>query len=277
MAYQLSKNFIQRYGPWAVVTGASDGIGKEAARVLAENGLNLVLCARREPALQALATELIANHAIQCRVVAVNLATAGGNAQLMDAVRDLDVGLLVAAAGIGTSGDFIEGDFAQEEQMLMLNCAGVLHQSSLFAQKLVARGSGGIVLVSSMLAFMGTPRAAHYAATKAYVQSLAEGLHEELKPLGIDVLASAPGPTASGFADRANLRMPFALSSRVVASRTLSALGKRGTVRPGGLSKLLGWSLATAPRWLRVKIIGVVMRGMTAHHDQRQVSAGGVP
>ncbi len=132
------------------------------------------------------------------------------------------------------------------------------------------------MLVSSMLAFMGTPRAAHYAATKAYVQSLAEGLREELKPLGIDVLASAPGPTASGFADLAGLRMPFALSSRVVASRTLAALGKRGTVRPGWLSKLLGWSLATAPRWLRVKIIGGVMRGMTAHQEQRRVGAGGV-
>jgi short-subunit dehydrogenase len=227
-----------------------------------------VLCARREPALQTLANELGRVHGVQCQVVAADLSSSAGTARLMDAVQGVDVGLLVAAAGFGTSGLFLDADLADEEQMLQLNCTSVLQQCRLFAPRFADRGRGGIVLLSSVLAFMGTPRSAHYAATKAYVQSLAEGLREELRPLGIDVLASAPGPTMSGFADRAGLRMTLALQPRVVAAVTLAALGKQGTVRPGWLSKLLGWSLSTAPRWLRVKIIGAVMKGMTAHQQR---------
>jgi len=141
----------------------------------------------------------------------------------------------------------------------------------------MSRGHGGIVLMSSLLAFQGTPGSAHYAATKAYVQSLAEGLREELRPLGVAVVASAPGPIATGFAARANMRMSMSLGPRVVAAQTLAALGRKTTVRPGWLSKLLGWSLATAPRGLKVKIIGRVMAGMTAHQradaDPAQPSA----
>lgn len=265
--HDLGPAFRVRYGPWAVVTGASDGIGREFARVLAENRMNLILCARRATELQALASELRALHGVECRVVVADLSGKAGAELLAEAVADADVGLLVAAAGFGTSGRFVDADPAEEEQMLMLNCFSVLQQCSVFARRFSDRGRGGIVLLSSVLAFMGTPLSAHYAATKAYIQSLAEALHEELQAAGVDVIASAPGPTASGFADRARLRMKVALSSRTVAAVTLSTLGKCVTVRPGWLSKLLGWSLATAPRSLRVKIIGTVMRGMTAHQS----------
>lgn len=118
--------------------------------------------------------------------------------------------------------------------------------------------------MSSVVAFQGTPMSANYAATKAYVQSLAEALRHELRPSGVDVVASAPGPVASGFAARARLRMAHAATPEVVARATLAALGRRATVRPGGLSKLLGWSLATAPRALRVVIMGRIMGGMAA-------------
>jgi hypothetical protein len=116
--------------------------------------------------------------------------------------------------------------------------------------------------MSSVVAFQGVPRAANYAATKAYVQSLAEGLRAELRPLGVDVVASAPGPVHSGFAERAGMRMGLALTPSAVASATLAALGRRGTVRPGWLSKLLGWSLALLPRWVRVRVMALVMGGM---------------
>jgi uncharacterized protein len=121
------------------------------------------------------------------------------------------------------------------------------------------------VLMSSLLAFHGTPLSANYAATKAYVQSLAEGLRAEWSAHGVDVIASAPGPIDTGFAKRADMRMAQTLPAAVVARQTLAALGRRGTVRPGWLSKLLGWSLATAPRALRVTIMGRIMGGMTAH------------
>lgn len=263
--YKLPSSFLRQYGSWAVVTGASDGIGREFAQVLAENGFNLVLCARREERLQSLAAILQRDYGIDCEIVAADLSQPEGIARLHRLADEHDVGLLIASAGFGTSGWFLDGELANEQQMLSVNCAAVLEQCLHYSKKFAARGKGGIVLMSSVLAFMGTPRSANYAATKAYIQSLAEGLRAELKPLGVDVIASAPGPIATGFASRANLQMAQSLKPRVVATQTLAALGKQGTVRPGWLSKLLGWSLATAPRSLRVKIIALVMKGMTSH------------
>ena len=127
------------------------------------------------------------------------------------------------------------------------------------------RGNGGIVLMSSIVGFQGTPFAAHYAATKAYVQTLAEALYVELAPMGIDVIASAPGPTNSGFASRAGMKLGMALNPEDVAQSTLKALGKKPTILPGFISKLLTYSLAFLPRWARVQIMGSVMRDMTSH------------
>lgn len=251
------------YGPWAVVTGASDGIGRAFAHELAAAGLDLVLVARREVVLQALAAELTHRHTIRVRVVAVDLADPAGPATLLAATDDLDVGLLVAAAGFGTSGPFLDGDLDAELDMLAVNCRAVAALSHAFGKRLAARGRGGLILMSSLVAFQGVPRAAHYAATKAYVQSLAEGLHHELAPRGVDVLASAPGPVHSGFAARAAMTMGLAQTPREVAVASLAALGRRATVRPGLLAKLLELSLKLLPRWGRVRMMAVVMRGMT--------------
>jgi uncharacterized protein len=257
--------FAKRYGPWAVVTGASEGIGREFAHELAARGLHLVLVARRRPLLDALAAQLHAAHGIRCRVIAADLGQAQAVQSLAEATQDLDVGLLVAAAGFGTSGPLIEAPLAAELDLVAVNCSALLASSWHFARRFVERGRGGLVLMSSLLAFHGTPRAANYAASKAYVQSLAEGLRVELAAHGVQVVASAPGPVQSGFAARAGMRMSAALRPDQVARDTLDALGRRTTVRPGGLSKLLGWSLALLPRWGQVKVITAVMRGMTAH------------
>jgi uncharacterized protein len=123
--------------------------------------------------------------------------------------------------------------------------------------------------MSSIVGFQGMPNAAHYAATKAYVQTLAEALHFELAPLGIDVLASAPGPTRSGFAERAGMRMNKALQAKDVVLPTLSALGHRPTVLPGLLTKALTFSLWPLPRSKRVMIMGRVMKGMTQPRTTR--------
>jgi short-subunit dehydrogenase len=261
-------NFSHRYGPWAVVTGASDGIGQAFARWLARKGLNLVLVARRESALASLAAELRLTHGTNCRVLALDMSAPAASKELADATADLDVGLLVAAAGFGTSGPLLDGPLAAEAEMVDLNCRAVVEQAWHFGQRMGRRGRGGVVLMSSLLAFQGTPRAAHYAATKAYVQTLAEGLRVEWAPLGVDVIASAPGPIRTGFAARANLRMAQALPAEVVARVTMRALGRKTTVRPGWSSKLLGWSLAALPRWGRVTIIAQVMKGMTAHQGR---------
>lgn len=251
------------YGPWALVTGASDGIGRAFAEELARRGLDLVLVARREATLASLAGELMRTHGIATRVVALDLGRPESPAELAAATADLDLGLLVAAAGFGTSGPLVETDLDAELDMLAVNCAAVLATTQTMARRLVARGRGGIVLMSSLLAFQGVARAANYAATKAYVQTLAEGLRAELAPHGVAVLACAPGPIRSGFANRAGMRMGFAEAPQAVAAASLDALGRAGTVRPGWLSKLLEASLLGAPRRLRSRILGQVMAGMT--------------
>jgi short-subunit dehydrogenase len=133
--------------------------------------------------------------------------------------------------------------------------------------RVTARGRGGIVLLSSLVAFQGVPRAAHYAATKAWVQSLAEGIGPELQARGVDVIAAAPGPVRSGFAARARMTMGATDSPAAVARGTLAVLGRRTTVRPAALSRLLEFALAFLPRRGRVRMMGVVMTGMTRGAD----------
>jgi len=262
-----AEKFRSKYGPWALVTGASSGIGLAMATCLAELGLNIVLVARRPAALEQHARELMDRFGTATRVLACDLSKEGAVAAILSEVGDLDVGLVVAAAGFGTSGPFVENDSGEELEMIRVNCMAVAELSHAFGRRLISRGRGGVVLLSSLVAFQGVPRAANYAATKAYVQTLAEGLHRELKPHGVDVLASAPGPVASGFGARARMSMGFAQRPDEVARGTLRALGRRTTVRPGLLAKALEASLATLPRAGRVSIMGRVMAGMTQRSD----------
>jgi uncharacterized protein len=262
------EGLLARYGPWAVVTGASSGIGRQMASSLAEAGLDLVLVARSRDLLEEMAEDLAARHGIEARAAPADLRL--GTGAIEAATRGLDVGLLVAAAGFGTSGPFLDSSLEEELDMLDVNCRAPLQMSLHFGRRFAKRGRGGIVLMGSIVGFQGTPNAAHYAATKAYVQTLAEALHAELTPLGVDVLASAPGPTDSGFAARAGMRMGRALTPAEVALPTLHALGRKPTVLPGLLSKLLAYSLAPLPRRARVRIMGRVMGGMTEHRTAKR-------
>ncbi|MDZ8054657.1 MAG: SDR family NAD(P)-dependent oxidoreductase [Aulosira sp. ZfuVER01] len=259
------ERFRTRYGPWAIVTGASSGIGREMALRLAESGLNLVLIARSQAVLEQMSADLAAKYGIESQVISLDLARETGVETLAAVTGGLDVGLLVAAAGFGTSGSFLDSALEQELEMLNVNCRSLVALIWYFGRRFAKRGRGGMVLMSSIVGFQGMPNAAHYAATKAYVHTLAEALHVELAPAGVDVIASAPGPTNSGFAARANMRMGMALNPVDVAQPTLDALGRKSVVLPGLLSKLLTYSLMPLPRWMRVQIMGQVMRGMTKH------------
>jgi uncharacterized protein len=261
----FQKRLKNRYGAWAIVTGASSGIGREMALRLAESGLNLVLVARRQAILEQMAKDLSDRYGIEVRSVVQDLAVERSLETLAVQTHDLEVGLLVAAAGFGTSGAFLNSRLEQEMEMLNVNCRSLLGLTWHFSQRFAQQRRGGIVLMSSIVGFQGMPFAAHYAATKAYVQTLAEALYVELAPLGVDVIASAPGPTNSGFGDRAGMKMGKALSAAEVAQGTLQALGRKSTVLPGFLSKLLTYSLVPLPRWARVRIMGSVMKSMTKH------------
>lgn len=259
--------FKEKYGAWAVVTGASDGIGRAMALEVAARGLNLALVARRKDRLEALATEIEKAHRVSTRVVACDLAVPGAGTEVLDALSDLDIGFLAACAGFGTAGKALSIPLAEELAMIDVNCRAAYEMTRLCAERFARKGRGGILLMSSIVAFQGAPNAANYAATKAYIQALAEGLRPDLARSGIDVIASAPAPVESGFAARARMVVGKAETPETVARQTIAALGKKATVRPGFMGKFLGGSLSTLPRFARTIVMGSIMKGMTKHHD----------
>lgn len=257
-----------KYGPWALVTGASSGIGKELARLLADSGINLVLAARREQLLAEISGSLKQVYPIEVQIFTGDLSNMETVHHLIASTKNLDIGLAILNAGFGTSGSFVNSGLNEELNMVDLNVRSLLIQAHHFSRQFEEQGRGGLILVSSMLGFQGVPYSANYAATKAYVQSLAEALHLELKPSGVDVLAAAPGPVNTGFSERANLNMAKALEPKDVGAPILRALGRKATVLPGWLTKLLTYSLATVPRAYKVKIMKQVMGGMAAHQQK---------
>lgn len=257
------EHFKAKFGPWAVVTGASSGIGRELAKHLADAGLSLFLVGRSLTALNQLSEEIRRRNAqIECRVLAVDLAERDAAQVVMEFTSKTDVGLLIASAGFGTSGPFLDNPIERELEMLDVNCRSVLELCWYFGKRFGDRGRGGLVLLSSIVSFQGTPWSAHYSATKAYVQVLAEGIRSELLSKNVDVLAVAPGPTKTGFADRAGMKMGSALDPAAIAPEILRSLGRTTTVLPGFLSKLLVYSMIPLPRWARIKIMGGVMKSM---------------
>jgi uncharacterized protein len=173
---------LDRYGPWGVVTGASDGIGREMARQLAAAGMHLVLVARRREALDELATDLTARHGIATRVIAADLAREGTPAAVMRATEDLDIGLLVAAAGFGTSRPFLDASWDAELDMLGVNCRAVLALCLAFGRRFASCGRGGIVLMSSVVAFQGVPQAAHYGGDESLRANARGGVARRTRP-----------------------------------------------------------------------------------------------
>ena len=229
---------------------------------MAGRGLKTVLVARRLEQLEQLAHSLEKTYASESLVLSADLSTAAGLARVDEATAHLDVGLFVTSAGFGTSGPLLDANLKVEHELIELNCYAVLHACQLFGRRFRQRGSGGLILLSSLVGWQGTPWSANYAATKAYVQSLAEALSVELKAANIDVLASAPGPVRSGFASRAGMTMNTTVSPRTVALASLNALGRKETVIPGLLSKALTWSLLPLSRSMRSRVMGSVMSRM---------------
>lgn len=257
-----SHRLVRHYGGIAVVTGATDGIGRAFAEKLAETGFDLVLVARRNAELEQIAAALTAKHGVRVEAMPADLSIPTSSARLLEALRKRDIGIFVAAAGFGTSGPFIRNSIDAELQMIDVNCRAVVELAYGIANGMADRRRGGIILFGSLVGWQGTPAAANYAATKAFIQTFAEGIGEELKASGVDVLSCAPGPVDTGFARRANMKMGATDSPTQIAAESLAALGRRRTVVPGRVGKLLTLSLALLPRRARIGIMGKVMSGM---------------
>jgi uncharacterized protein len=170
------KNFKEKYGPWAVITGATDGIGLSMAKIIAAQGINLVLISRRIQILDKLAHELSAINNIKTLTIALDVSSIGATQFIIDKIQQLDIGLFIAAAGFGSAGEFLALDLSNEINMIEVNCKAVVEQSHYFANLMMKNKKGGIILFSSIVAFQGTPLSTTYGATKAFMQSFAEGL-----------------------------------------------------------------------------------------------------
>jgi len=254
-----------KYGEWAVITGASSGIGLELAKQLADAGFNIIINSRHPDKLKAVENELREKNNIEIIIVDADVSETSGTEKIISASQNLNVGLLVVSAGYGSSGLFIDSSIHSEINMLRVNCEALLYITHYFSQRFATQKRGGIILMSSMVAFQGVPYAANYAATKAYVQCLAEALAVEMKPFGVDVLAAAPGPVESGFGLRANMNMNISLKTSQVGVPILKALGRKSVVLPGMLTKVLMYSLRATPRWGKIIIMQKVMQGFTKH------------
>ncbi|GAC1303196.1 MAG: SDR family oxidoreductase [Mucilaginibacter sp.] len=253
-----------KYGDWAIVTGASSGIGLELAAQLADSGFNLILNARNEDRLKNAERQLKRNN-IQIKLVITDVSESEGVEKIIQAAKGLNVSLLINNAGSGTSGLFVDSSLHAEIKMLRVNCEAVLSLTHYFSQKFKQQRRGGIIFLSSLVAFQGVHYAANYAATKAYIQSFAEALAVELKPYQVDVLAAAPGPVKSGFGQQADMKMNNSIPPDKIGVPILKALGKQTVVIPGLLSKVLVYGLRTVPRFVKVKIMQQVMGGFTKH------------
>ena len=182
-----------KFGPWAIATGASSGIGKEFSRQLAANGLNIVLAARRLELLKELGQNLEKEFGVQCRAVQVDLSDENFIGTVKEATQDLDIGLVVSNAGTGNPGSFIKKNRDDLLIDVRLSVTAHLELCHHFAPILLKRGHGGILLVGAMGASHGVPYMANSGAAKAYVSSLGQALHFELKDYGVHVTVLTPG------------------------------------------------------------------------------------
>jgi short-subunit dehydrogenase len=242
---------VEKYGDWAVVTGASSGIGREFAKELATLGKRVVLVARTEAnLLRTIETYLDGSH----KIVAADLCTPGGLKALADATADLDVGLIVHSAGLAHAGAFLDGTAKTDAGLQAIHINASVEIARIYGERLARRGGGGIILVSSGFGFAPIPYAAVYGAAKAFVISFGEALAFELRSKKVDVVTVIPGATKTNMAeklaqqiDMSKVPMPHG-DPRKVARAGLAALGRKDSVIPGAMNKVMAFMMGTMSR-----------------------------
>jgi uncharacterized protein len=197
--------FAKQYGPWALVTGASSGIGAEFVRQLAAEGFNIALAARRGNLLETIAQEVERRNGIATRCVVVDLSEDTAVDALDEQLRDIDIGLVVSNAGTGQPGHFLEQDHREQLERFRLNTLSHFNIAYVFCTRLARRGGGGLILGGALGAAQGIPFAATDAGSKALVQSLGESLHLELKRKHIQVMTLVVPPTNTAIITRFGL------------------------------------------------------------------------
>ena len=236
--------FPERFGRWAVIAGASEGLGAAFAEALAARGLNLVLLARRQALLDTLAADLRAKHRVEVRAVACDLSDVSFAEALSETCAELDVGVAVYNAAFSLVAPLLDRPREEALRVVDVNVRGPVLFSHAVLPAMVARGRGALVLMSSLAGFQGTPKLAAYAASKAFNTVFAESLWAELRPKGVDVLASCAGAIRTpGFAKALKKDAPGTLDAAEVVARTLDAIGRGPIVIPGWINVLANFFL----------------------------------
>ncbi len=252
---------------WALVTGASQGIGMELARCFAQDGINLILVARSGDRLLELADAWRAAHRIQVQAIAMDLTEANAPDQLHQLVKasGATVSYLVNNAGCGLYGRYQATAIECEHQMVQLNCLALTRLTKLLLPDMLAQQQGRILNVASTASFQPGPYQAVYFATKAYVLSYSEAIAEDLADTGVTVTALCPGLTASGFVERAGMgQSGFVRRTRIASAEQVAASGYRAmhagrrVVVPG----MLNWLSAQAPRLVPRRLVTTLVSAM---------------
>jgi uncharacterized protein len=250
--------FRERYGPWALVAGASAGLGEAFARALAARGLHLLLLARRQAELEALAANIRTEHGVEVRINAIDLALPTLSERVERLAEGADVGLLVYNAAFSVIGPFVDHPLEDQLRVIDVNCRGPVILAHRLGNAMARRGRGGIVLMTSLAASQGGPLLASYAASKAFNLVLAEGLWAELGARGVDVVGCRAGATRTpGYHSSHPKKSIRLMEAERVVEKALSALGRRPSVVPGALNALAAFVLGRVlPRRTAIRIMG---------------------
>lgn len=259
-------DFAARYGAYAVVAGASEGLGAAFAHAIAARGVSLVLLARRASALEAVASDVKKAHDVDVRTVPCDLADASFTEALAAATRDVEIGLGVYNAAYSFIAPLLERPLEDALRVIDVNCRGPLRFVHALAPAMVARKRGGLVLMASLAGFQGGPRLATYAASKAFNIVLGESLWAELKPHGVDVLVACAGAIRTpNYLRTTPKEAPGTLDATEVATRTLDSLRSGPTFIPGAVNKMARFFLG---RLLpRSTAVGVMQSNTRDLHD----------
>lgn len=245
-------SFAQRYGPWALVAGASDGIGECFARQLAEAGIHVALLARRKPLLEELAADIRDQHGVETRPIVADLTDAGIGDTVAQATADLDMGLLVYNAGaVHGARKFHDQPVDHAMTLVHLNCRGPVLLAHQLGGRMRERGSGGIILLTSMAAACGSSYTATYGATKSFELILAEALWHELAPHGVTAMSVVAGATRTPSMLASNEHFesyPNLMEPEEVARGALAHLGKGPCWVAGDLNRETARAFWPTPR-----------------------------
>lgn len=251
----------------ALVTGASGGIGADIARELAALGANVIITARSQAKLEALAVELRERHGVEVTVLVADLCTRSGPVELAAAVdaAGLTVDVLINNAGLGAWAPFADTPWDEIDRLIDLDLRALTYLTRHFVPGMKARGRGHIMNVASFLAFAPCPNFAVYAAAKSYVLSLTEALSHELRKSGVRAFATCPGGTRSNFSAAAGQELNKVGQRSLMTSAAVARLSVKKMLRgrrtyiPGWMNVVSGWFLAIVPRTFRPGFIATAM------------------